>query len=288
MKDPYEILGVQKTDERRRRSAPPIASWPRRHHPDVNPGKPEAAERFKEISVAYDLLSDKDKRARFDRGEIDAAGNEVPPAAAILSRLRRCRRAREVPPGSGGSPRTIWRRSSPRLSAAGRRSRLGATAAVSMRGHECAVHADRRLPRCRQRHHTPRDAAGRAARWMCASPRACEDGHVLRLRARACPASAAARPAMRWSRSPSRRIRVFHREGDDIIIELPVTLQEAVLGTTLEVPTIKRPGAADHPARLRHRHPAAPARPRHPPRPPVRPVARRWCRRARSRNWPSS
>ena len=45
----------------------------------MNPGKPEAAERFKEISVAYDLLGDKDKRARYDRGEIDASGNEVPP-----------------------------------------------------------------------------------------------------------------------------------------------------------------------------------------------------------------
>ena len=51
----------------------------KRYHPDLNPGKPEAADRFKEISAAYDILSDKEKRGRYDRGEIDAAGNEVPP-----------------------------------------------------------------------------------------------------------------------------------------------------------------------------------------------------------------
>ena len=78
MADPYQVLGVQKTDsEAAIRSA--YRKLAKRHHPDVNPGKPEAAERFKEISAAYDILSDKDKRARYDRGEIDASGNEVPP-----------------------------------------------------------------------------------------------------------------------------------------------------------------------------------------------------------------
>ena len=78
MADPYETLGVQKTDSGAAiRSA--YRKLAKRYHPDVNPGKPEALERFKEISTAYDLLGDKDKRARFDRGEIDASGNEVPP-----------------------------------------------------------------------------------------------------------------------------------------------------------------------------------------------------------------
>src|ERR1051326_5632702 len=78
MRDPYEVLGVQKTDsDAAIRSA--YRKLAKRHHPDVNPGKPEAADRFKEISAAYDLLGDKEKRARFDRGEIDAAGNEGPP-----------------------------------------------------------------------------------------------------------------------------------------------------------------------------------------------------------------
>src|ERR1700684_1140193 len=76
MKDPYETLGVQRTaDEAAIRAA--YRNLAKKHHPDVNPGKPDAATRFGEISSAYDLLSDKDKRARFDRGEIDAEGHEV-------------------------------------------------------------------------------------------------------------------------------------------------------------------------------------------------------------------
>ena len=76
MKDPYEILGVQRTaDEAAIRAA--YRKLAKKHHPDVNPDKPDAAARFGEISSAYDLLSDKEKRARFDRGEIDAEGHEV-------------------------------------------------------------------------------------------------------------------------------------------------------------------------------------------------------------------
>ena len=68
MKDPYEILGVQRTaDEAAIRAA--YRKLAKTHHPDVNPDKPDAAARFGEISSAYDLLSDKDKRARFDRGD---------------------------------------------------------------------------------------------------------------------------------------------------------------------------------------------------------------------------
>jgi curved DNA-binding protein CbpA len=77
MKDPYEILGVQRTaDEAAIRAA--YRKLAKKHHPDVNPDKPDAAARFGEISAAYDLLSDKEKRAKFDRGEIDAEGHEVP------------------------------------------------------------------------------------------------------------------------------------------------------------------------------------------------------------------
>src|ERR1041384_4139445 len=77
MRDPYEVLGVQKTDsEAAIRSA--YRKLAKKYHPDVNPGKPEAAERFKSISAAYDLLSDPEKRGRFDRGEIDAGGQERP------------------------------------------------------------------------------------------------------------------------------------------------------------------------------------------------------------------
>src|SRR5215471_18408319 len=77
VKDPYEVLGVEKTA-----SADDIRKAYRRLakklHPDLNPGNKAAEEQFKEVSAAYDLLSDADKRGRFDRGEIDASGQERP------------------------------------------------------------------------------------------------------------------------------------------------------------------------------------------------------------------
>ena len=74
MADPYSILGVARgATEKDIKSA--YRKLAKELHPDRNTGKPNAAERFSEVTSAYDLLSDKDKRARFDRGEIDADGN---------------------------------------------------------------------------------------------------------------------------------------------------------------------------------------------------------------------
>src|SRR5215213_4279261 len=48
-------------------------------HPDRNKGNPDASDRFSKVTQAYDILTDKDKRARFDRGEIDEDGNPRAP-----------------------------------------------------------------------------------------------------------------------------------------------------------------------------------------------------------------
>ena len=78
MKDPYETLGIARnaSDDQIKRAYRGLA---KQHHPDLNPGNSAAAERFKDITAAYDLLSDSDQRGRFDRGEIDASGAETPP-----------------------------------------------------------------------------------------------------------------------------------------------------------------------------------------------------------------
>ena len=75
--DPYAVLGVKReaTQDEIRKAYRQLA---KKLHPDLNPGDKAAEEKFKQVSVAYDLLGDPEKRARFDRGEIDASGQERP------------------------------------------------------------------------------------------------------------------------------------------------------------------------------------------------------------------
>src|SRR5271155_3121721 len=73
--DPYTLLGVARTatsDEIRAA----YRKLAKKHHPDLNPGNKTAEDLFKRVSSANDLLSDPEKRERFDRGEIDATGAE--------------------------------------------------------------------------------------------------------------------------------------------------------------------------------------------------------------------
>ena len=78
MADPYSILGVKRSaSDSEIKSA--YRKLAKELHPDRNKDNPQAAERFSQATNAYDLLSDKDKRARFDRGEIDDEGNPTAP-----------------------------------------------------------------------------------------------------------------------------------------------------------------------------------------------------------------
>ncbi len=80
MSDPYSTLGVARdaNDAQIKKAYRKLA---KELHPDTNPNNPKAAERFARVTAAYDLLGDKDKRARFDRGEIDGQGNPTNPFA---------------------------------------------------------------------------------------------------------------------------------------------------------------------------------------------------------------
>ena len=73
MRDPYDILGVTKkaTEAEIKKAFRTLA---KKHHPDTHANDPKAVKKFQEVSGAYEILGDKEKRAQFDRGEIDAAG----------------------------------------------------------------------------------------------------------------------------------------------------------------------------------------------------------------------
>src|ERR1700748_1572812 len=74
MDDPYKTLGVAKTaTEAEIKKA--FRTLAKKHHPDAHPGDDKAKQRFQELSAAYDVIGDKEKRAKFDAGEIDASGN---------------------------------------------------------------------------------------------------------------------------------------------------------------------------------------------------------------------
>jgi DnaJ-class molecular chaperone len=225
MADPYETLGVRRGDseETIRKAFRRLA---KRHHPDLNPNDKEAAERFKTLNAAYDILSDADKRARFDRGEIDAEGHET--AAAQGPAWRQYAGAEpygghDAQGFSAEDLETLFGHAFAGGAGGGRRRDVHYSLTVSFL--DAANGAVRRL--------TLPD--GRTLDVTI--PAGIRDGHVLRLRGQG-------RGGPRGTGDALVEISVaphplFRREGDDIVIDLPVTIAEAVLGATLEVPTVK-------------------------------------------------
>jgi DnaJ-class molecular chaperone len=235
MKDPYEILGVQRTaDEAAIRAA--YRKLAKKHHPDVNPNKPDAATRFGEISSAYDLLSDKDKRARFDRGEIDAEGHEVHQQRQYY---RDAPGQERYETAGGFSQEDLESFFAQHFGQAGRRSDWGATGQTRP-GRDMQYSLTVSFV----------DAAGGTTRRLSLPdgktldvriPPGTEDGHVLRLRGQGGAGINGGRAGdalIEITVAPDPR---FHRDGDDIVTDVPVSLKEAVLGTSLEVPTIHGP-----------------------------------------------
>jgi len=241
MKDPYEILGVQRSDnEAAIRAA--YRKLAKRHHPDVNPGKPDALERFKEISTAYDLLSDKDKRARFDRGEIDAEGHEVPPERPFYRDFQQGAGQQRYQTNGGFTQEDIEAFFSQAFNQAGTGGQGGGRHGASFAARGRDVQYGLTVSFVDAANGTTRRLALPDGKTLDVRiPSGTEDGHVLRLRGQG-GAGIGGAPAgdalIEITVAPDPQ---FHREGDDIIVDLPVTLQEAVLGASLEVPTIRGP-----------------------------------------------
>lgn len=137
MKDPYETLGVapDASAEDIRKAYRRLA---KKLHPDLNPGDKKSEESFKEVSGAYDLLSDADKRRRFDAGEIDASGSNG--RANDFTRISRPRlppaTLTRTVPGSRILPRpTIFSRSCCGGRRTRRATRVGRTCTTALRSN---------------------------------------------------------------------------------------------------------------------------------------------------------
>jgi DnaJ-class molecular chaperone len=241
-KDPYKILGVQKTDsEAAIRSA--YRKLAKRHHPDVNPGKPEAAERFKEISAAHEILSDKDKRARYDRGEIDAAGNEVPPQRPFYRDFGDAAGREKYRTQAGFDEEdleSIFAQAFGAGADGARPAGGGGGRRFSMRGQDAQYQLT--IDFLDAVNGTTRRVTLPDGRTLDVRIRAgVRDGQIIRLKGQGMPGIGDGAPGDALVEITVAPHPLFRREGDDIIVELPVTLQEAVLGAALQVPTIKGP-----------------------------------------------
>ena len=225
--DPYEILGVAKNASQEDISKA-YRALAKKLHPDLNPGNKECEEKFKAVTAAYDLVGDPEKRARYDRGEIDASGAERPPRGFYREHA--------------GGPQDRY------TSADGFADMAGADeilAEIFARG------GGRRFAR------TGQDAFYRleldfldaingskqqialpdGSQLEVTIPVGTRDGQILRLRAKGAPGVGGAPPGDALIEIAVRPHRLFSRELDDIRLELPISLRTAVLGGKVEVPT---------------------------------------------------
>jgi DnaJ-class molecular chaperone len=249
--DLYQRLGVQRgaSDAEIKKAYRSLA---KQLHPDRNKDKPDAAKRFGEVTAAYDLLSDKDKRARYDRGEIDEDGNPKMPFGSGFGGY-----------SAGGGPRP----------GAGN----GFEGFQGFQGAETADLGDlfeglfggatrgrgpSGFSNFRQRTRAPQKGADVAYRLKVAFldavtskpqritladgktidlklPKGLEDGTKIRLAGKGQEGEGGRGDAIVTIEIGPHRF--FRREGNDIRLELPVTLKEAVLGAKVKVPTPEGP-----------------------------------------------
>jgi DnaJ-class molecular chaperone len=246
MRDPYEVLGVsrQATDAEIKKAFRGLA---KKHHPDTHGNDPAKVKQFQEISSAYDILGDKEKRAQFDRGEIDASGQPrgFDPGAQGFGGAQRGGR------GRGGGPRDFdsrWgagqgetfrtedifsdlfggfgggegrgRRNQPRR---GEDIQLATTISLE----EAAQGGTRRIV-----------LGGGEKEIEARIPAGIREGQTIRLKGQGGPGRNGGPPGdvlitLDIAPHPS-----FTRDGRDLRMDLPISLKEAVLGGKVPVTTL--------------------------------------------------
>jgi DnaJ-class molecular chaperone len=232
MNDPYETLGVTRsaTDKEIKDAFKKLA---RKFHPDLHPGDKDAEAKFKNISAANDLLKDKVKRRKFDAGEIDASGAERP-------QERFYRDFADGPAYSSHATQDGFESNEDleeflAKAFAGRDQR--SQGAFRARGQDVSYV----LPVAFL------DAANGATRTITLPegktlqvtvPDGAEDRQMLRLKEQGMPGYDGGPPGDAYVELHIQSHPFFRRKDDNIHVEIPVTLKEAVLGGRIDVPTI--------------------------------------------------
>ena len=225
--DPYDVLGVKK-DASQSDIQKAYRALAKKLHPDLNPGNKQAEERFKEVSAAYDILGDEKKRARFDSGEIDASGAERPQQRQYYRDFADARSQYSSDAGFADFAdddilSQIFRGQ-------------GRGGAVNMRGPDRHYRLELEFLDAingATQHITLPDGSALDVRI----PAGTRDGQTLRLRGKGEPGIGKGPPGDALVEVSVRPHRIFSRDGDDIRVELPISLGEAVLGGKVAVPT---------------------------------------------------
>ena len=232
-RDPYQELGVSRTattDEIRKA----FRKLAKQFHPDANPGNKAAEDRFKQVSAAFDILGDVAKKKKFDAGEIDADGREVArgfggggfnPGAGSFNR--------------GGFQSRGGAADGPEIDLGdlfgdilGRGPRGGG--GFSPRGADVRARLDIDLEEA-IRGGKKRVAFSDGRTIDVTIPLGAQEGQTLRLKGQGSPGRGGQGDALiELSIKPH---AIYRREGETLVMDLPVSVPDAVLGGKIEAPT---------------------------------------------------
>lgn len=239
-RDYYEILGVNKSasDEEIKRAYRKLAM---KYHPDKNPNKKDAEERFKEINEAYAVLSDKEKRKQYETFGKEGFHQRFTQEDIfrgfdfddILSGLFGGRGRREFRYGGrGGSDFGDLFTGQGAYQDMSRRPQKGEDILyeLSISLEEAVLGGEKRISYRKN---------GKVEEVSVRIPKGIETGKKLRLSGKGMEGRKGGPSGDLYLQISVREHPIFIREGDDLIMEKEVNFSEAALGTMIEVPTLE-------------------------------------------------
>ncbi|MBC8268614.1 MAG: DnaJ domain-containing protein [Rhodospirillaceae bacterium] len=226
----YEVLGVKK-DASKADIKKAHRSQAKKHHPDLNPGDKASEETFRKVQAAYNVLSDEEKRRQYDAGEIDAEGKEKPRQFY-----------REYADATGDHPYAsragfddlgdifsdIFRA----------QQHTGEKAHIRMQGGDIGYRMEISFLEA-VNGATKRVTMHDGKTLDITIPPGHRDGQILRLRGKGMPGLGGGSAGDAHVEVHVKPHRTFSRRDRDILVELPVALNEAVIGAKVHVPTAR-------------------------------------------------